>query len=223
MIGMRSTPRFFPLPTFRTAAVLLALTCLVPAPAVADSKQSATHSMQWEEAETIHIANEAGAINHHRNVAIEVEVFSSRRVIVSERGNRAENNLHRTYRSEDVTKWSQIWQGTWSVDGDTMQLVLTLHNRQCSHEKKWSDAAPQRLPCAAMSPKLTLTCSIDQVTLAERSGAAAVRAPVPVWSCTPAEPAELADTPSRWVLGKASCVKVVGGRRGLGYQMCTPN
>lgn len=82
------------------ATALIVLSGLVPALAWADAKQSATHAMQQEEGETIHIANQRGAINRHRNVKIEVEVFSSQRVLVTDSGTRSEHNLYPDYSTD---------------------------------------------------------------------------------------------------------------------------
>ncbi len=50
------------------------LACLLTTGALADSKQSATHVMQWVEGETIHLADERGAINRRGEARVEVEV-----------------------------------------------------------------------------------------------------------------------------------------------------
>lgn len=103
-----------------------------------------------------------------------------------------------------------------------MRLELSLHDRKCTHQKKRSDTTSQTLPCGAVSKQLALSCKIEQITTEDLSGPSPVRATVAVWVCSPSAPADLADTPSRWVLGKASCVKVLAGRSGLRYQKCAP-
>ncbi len=212
--------RHFPQPKRCTAALCLILVCLVPALAAADAKESATHAMQWEEGQNIHIANQGGAMNRHRHVQLSVEVFSSHKVLVSESGSRSEHNLYRNYSSDESTKWSSIWQGRWSLNGEQMELDLQLWNRQCTHQKKWSDAAAETLPCEAVSKHLAVSCTLSQVVIGDAGGPSAVRGSVPVWICTPSDSAELADLPSRWVLGKASCVKVLAGHREVSYQRC---
>lgn len=204
----------------RWAAVSLVLSCFVPALAAADRKESATHSMQWEEGQNIHIANQGGAINRRRHIQLEVEVFSSNKVLVSESGSRSEHNLYRDYSSDESTKWFNIWQGKWSFSGEKLELELTLKDRKCTHQKKWSDAAAETLPCEAVSKQLAVSCTLSQVMTEDASGSSVVRGLVPVWICEPSAPAELADLPSRWVLGKASCVKVLPGHRGFSYQRC---
>lgn len=187
--------------------------CTLPALALADAKQSATHAMQWVEGENIHIAGERGAINRHAEVRVEVQVFSSQRALVSDSGTRREHNLYSNYWSQDTTTWSNLWRGSWSITGDTMQLELTLTGRQCSHKKTWSDAAPQTLPCQEVAKQLQLLCQLESVK-AERG------VTLPAWVCSPMESTDLGETPSRWVLGKASCVKVIAGRHGPTYERC---
>jgi hypothetical protein len=204
----------------RWTAIPIVLACFVPAPVWADPSESVTHAMQWEEGQTIHIANQGGAINRHRNVKLAVELSSSSKALVTESGTRSEHNLYRDYSSDDTTKWLNIWQGTWSLAGDVMRLSLTLQDRKCTHQKKWSDAAPETLPCGTVSKHLALSCTLSQVTPEGASGPSSAGASVPVWICSPSAPAELADLPSRWVLGKASCIKVLAGHKGFTYQRC---
>jgi hypothetical protein len=58
------------------------------------------------------------------------------------------------------------------------------------------------------------SCNIGEVTLRDAGP------PGPctrqVWTCTTDGEVALADTPTRWVLGNASCVKVIGGRGAYG-------
>ena len=221
-LGMNSLDKPGPLsqPKPWAATGLIVFACLVPTHASADSKQSATHAMQWEDGQTIHLAKQGGAINRHRSVKIEVEVFSSKRVLVTDSGSRSEHNLYPSYSTDDSTTWVNLWQGTWSFTGDLMKIELTLHDRKCTRQKKMSDAAAQTLPCGAVSKQLALSCKLAQVTIQDLSGAAPLSTAVPVWTCLPTAPADLADTPVSWVLGKASCVKVLAGPSGLDYQKC---
>ena len=193
----------------------------LPAPVWADPSDSVTHAMQWEEGQTIHIANQGGAINRHRNIKLSVELSSPDKVLVTESGARSEHNLYRDYSSDDSTKWLNVWQGTWSLAGDVMRLSLTLKDRKCMHQKKWSDAAPEALQCGTVSKHLGLSCTLSQVTPEGASGPTSAGATIAVWSCSLSATAELADLPSHWVLGKASCIKVLAGHRGFTYQRCS--
>jgi hypothetical protein len=64
-------------------------------------------------------------------------------------------------------------------------------------------------------------CQAGQVRTEDLRGRSSVRATMAVWTCSPAETADLAETPSRWVLGKSSCVQVAAGRHGYSYQRCS--
>jgi hypothetical protein len=61
-------------------------------------------------------------------------------------------------------------------------------------------------------------CVADaKLTTEDLSKPSLVRVTVSVWTGPPSAPADLADTPVRWVLGKSSFVKVRAGRSGLGW------
>ena len=186
------------------------------APAVADSKQSATHTMKWIDAQNIHIANQGGAIHHDAQITIEVEVFSSWKAIVSETGKRSANNLYKTYSIEDTTTWSNIWTGTWSLSGDTMKLALSQYKHACEHAKSYSDHPGKTItPCDPVDTQIEMTCALVEVALE-------TKAKVRTWTCTPIGTPKLGETPSRWVLGKASCVQLAGGLVGgvAHYEAC---
>src|SRR5438309_1927472 len=125
-------------PLGRRALILVAFASSVLVRA--DAKQSATHVMQWEEGVTIHIAGQRGAISRHHRADVEVEVFSTGRVIVSDAGTLSEHNLYADHSTDESTTWTNIWEGKWALAGDTMRLDLTLYKRTCERQKTQSGA-----------------------------------------------------------------------------------
>jgi hypothetical protein len=146
-------------------------------------------------------------------VAIEVEVFSSHRAIVTDSGKFVQQDLYRDYSSNDSTEWSNIWTGKWSLIGVTMHLDLALDERTCAHQKKWNNSPAEFLPCSVVSKELHLMCSAETLSVEQQAGQA--------WRCSLAAKADLAFTPSQWVLGRASCVRVVSVHSDESYAECS--
>jgi hypothetical protein len=210
----------------RRIPLLIAL--LVSGAGAAGPQPPVRLSMQWTQGENIHIGSQEGAINRRGDVRISVELLDGNRLRAEDRGKYAEHNLFRNYSTNEETEWANRWSGTWTrtKDGDSLRIDLRLEDRKCKKTKTASGVAPEKLPCEAVSPKIRMECSSVQIEVEGWTGApsAPVRKTekVAAWSCTPADSADFADTPSRWVFGKSVCLKVSGGRGPRVYSRCSP-
>jgi hypothetical protein len=179
-------------------------------------------SMQWVNGENIHLAGERGAINRRAEIKIDLDLQAGGKLRVADTGTSSEHNLYETYSTTEESSWTNTWKGTWATRGSTLELQLVLDARTCTRTKTATGAAPQTLPCANVSKQVQLTCTTEQITVDASAGAARKPTQHAAWRCTPAAAADLAETPSIWVLGKSTCLQTTGGRGGPLYQRCKP-
>lgn len=183
--------------------------------------------MQWIEGINIHIGHQEGAINRRANVLVSVELLEGNKLRGSDSGTRSEHNLFSNYSTEESATWKNRWSGTWLLAGGSLRLDLRLDARDCKKTKTAAGAAPEKLACQRPSPKLRMECTTQHIEMESWSGPA--DSPVrqtskqEVWACSPADSAELGETPSRWVLAKQlACVQVNPGRGRTTYSVCPP-
>lgn len=189
----------------------LAIAIGVPVVAVA-----AKHSMHYVRDETIHIANQGGAINRHDDARVDVSMVGDK-LVVTDTGTFKEHNLYPTYSTDDETTWANTWTGKFEISGDSMRAELTLKDRKCSKTKKYSDAAGKTEPCDPIDKVIKLHCAFHEILLETPPGK-----PQDVemlWSCQADE--ELGNTPLPWVFGgKPACIQAVADRGGTIYKRC---
>jgi hypothetical protein len=187
--------------------------------ASAGEKGATVHAMEWLEGETIHLADEQGAINRHGESKISIDLTDSKNVTVTERGSRSEHNLYANFSTEESMTWSNAWKGTWSTRGAELRLELSLTARTCKRSKTGGGEASAR--CAELSPKVTVTCTPMTVTLeAPTRGPKQQRAAL---RCSAGEGTTLGDTPAAWILGRSSCLSSSdGGGGGTIFRPCPP-
>lgn len=187
-----------------------------------------TLTMQYIQATSIHLAGHEGAVNHRDKMNIRVELLAAGKLRAVDSGERSLHNLYSNFSTREETKWTNSWRGTYTTSEGTMELSLTLADRKCSKSKEMSGTKTEKLDCRAMSKQLRLTCRSEELAITEWSGP--VDKPQhsvqkhPIWRCQAAESAgdvEFGDTPSRWLLGKSICVKIIGGRPGESYEKCS--
>lgn len=208
-------------PLQRWAVVaIFAVSGLVSRPTLADSKQSVTHTMQWEDSDFKHRLGTGLTVTHERSGKIAVEIFSARRVLVIDSGISSAAMAENFQSNEDQETWANVWQGTWTWTGDVMRLDLTLASRQCTRQKKRNKTVEETPPCNAISKQLALLCTSSQVTTEGELNGKQIDVPAPAWTCTQAAPVDVAGTPSTWILGKEDCVKVLYVQRQTSYQKC---
>jgi hypothetical protein len=201
------------------AVTTLALASALALASRAGHAQPAGSRMQYVAGETIHLANQAGAINRHDEASVEIELRGRHQVIVRDSGARAEHNLYRTFSTADKVTWSNRWTGTWKRDRAGLALSLELADRTCTRVKTTSGGPPETLACGTVDRRVRLACTSEQLVVETAAGSSAKAA---AWRCSPVAGA-LAETPVPWVVGQSGCVRVVGSRRGKPtYGTCTP-
>lgn len=161
-----------------------------------------TLRLQWRESSDVHLANQAGAINHRRSIDITVKLLDGGKLTASDDGSVSENNLYRDYSTTETTTWSNRWRGTWKLDSGTLALALVLDKRTCSKAKEHSDARAEQLACDAVDRAVKMQCTTALVAVEDGAGK---RTKTAVWRCSSDN--ELADTPAGWTLGKRVCVR----------------
>jgi hypothetical protein len=175
------------------------------------------HTMHWIHAETIHIANQGGAINRHDEATIAVDLLANDKIAITDAGTRNLHNLYKTYSSDDTTTWANVWIGTYKISGDVMHAELTLKDRKCSKTKSYSDAAGKTEPCDPIDKAIKLHCAFHEIPLQTDPGKPA-DAPM-LWSCQSDE--KLGETPMPWVFGGTPvCIEADAGRSGTSYRRC---
>lgn len=179
-------------------------------------------SMQWVRSDNTHLAGNRGAINHRDDVKLELELQDGHRLKATDTGTSAHHNLYSTYSKTETWAWTNTWSGTWAMRGSSLRLDLVLGTRTCTRTKRYSDAAPQTLACEPIAKQVQLACTTEQISVDEGTGAAPKVVQHAAWRCAPAAAADLAPTPSIWVLGKASCLQTLGGRGGPSFRRCKP-
>jgi hypothetical protein len=179
--------------------------------------------MRFEEADTVHIADQRGAINRGREAKVNVALLASGEVKGTDAGSSFEHNLFPTYSTDEETIWTNTWTGTWTTKGDSLTLDLRLAERTCRRKRRSTGAAAETLKCGAMSKRIRFACATRQVHLEDAAGPARRARTQAAWQCDPSAGAELADSPRPWVFGKTTCLLVRGGHREpMVYATCPP-
>lgn len=169
---------------------------------------------QFTEGVNIHIANQGGAINRHKDVRVTVNLKGKGKVTVEDRGTDRDHNLYKDYSTTETTAWTDRWSGTWAMAKGELRLELALDKRTCTKTKQHSDAQPEQLTCDAVDKAVTLTCVTETITMGlDKKGKK-----VATWRC--ATESELADTPAVWTLGKSACLRAIQGMHGMVYEAC---
>lgn len=204
----------------------LALAVWLPGQGAAQPQAPARLTMQRVEGMTIHLAGQEGAHNRHAKAQISVELLAGDKLRAVDTGERSEHNLYQNFSTEDVTAWTNKWSGTWSAAGGALRLALTLVDRKCERKKTMSGQPPQKLACGAVSRRVQFSCRTEEIPVEEMTGTEAAPTwktqPRAAWVCQTEDSADLAGTPSRWVFGKAMCLRAIGGPPGEKYEKCPP-
>lgn len=187
------------------------------------SPQSTKLVMKHVDGTNLHIANQDGAIHWTADVAVAVELRADHKVEASATGWFKEHNLYTngstSYTTDEETKFTTRWTGTWSETAGVLRLELVLGNEICSHTKAGSGTKPEGLACKVASKRTTLTCTTEQVAL---EGAGTIKQKVAAWNCQPGGAGDLGESPS-WLLGKTTCITTSSGRTvGSGPRICQP-
>jgi hypothetical protein len=199
-------------------SVAVALVVLFPGVAAANPGK---YAFEYTDGETIHIANQGGAINRHRQVRVSLELTADGKLAGSERGKWRLHNLYERYSTDETSEWTHTWGGTWTLAGPSLRLDLVLEARQCTRSKKMSDGPVEPIPCGKVSKQIQLACTSEDVTITTGTGPRATKRKHPAWQCVAAAGVELDKTPSLWMLGKSECIRMSGGPGGPGYELCT--
>lgn len=199
-------------------ALISIAACAWPALASAGPTRLA---MQWVRGDSVHLAGRGGAINRRDSVKLELALEAGGRIRGTDTGTTSEHNLYETFSTTEEARWTNTWSGAWTMRGAALRLELVLDARKCTRTKTSTGAPPEQLACGAVSKQVAMECELAQITV-EEAGAARKATRHEAWRCTPAGAADLDETPSTWVLGKAVCLQTIGGRGGPSYQRCKP-
>ncbi len=168
-----------------------------------------TLRMQWRESSDVHLADQGGAINHRRSIAITVKLLDRGKLTASDEGEVVDHNLYDGYSTTETTTWTNRWVGKWSLANGALALELVLDKRTCTKAKEHSDTKRDKVPCDPVDRSVKLACKTTLVAVEDNAGK---RSKVATWQCS--TDGELADTPRGWTLGKRICVRVASGRFG---------
>jgi len=105
--------------------------------------------MKETESDNIHIANQGGAINTRADITITVDLLAGGKAKVIATGTRSEHNLYSNFSTDEESKWTTAWTGTWTTGAGTMKIDLAVASDTCSHTKTSSGQAAETLACRA--------------------------------------------------------------------------
>jgi hypothetical protein len=167
--------------------------------------------MQSEDAETIHIGNQEGAINTNNSSSIAVDLQAKGRAAVTANGTNKEHNLYSSAsgsrNTDDTTAWTTTWKGTWAIAKDTLTLDLTLEKHDCKMEREEDGRVEPHGTCNTPSQTAKLTCATQKISIEKDAKAHDIEG----WACTPSAKTGLAESGGTWMFGKKQCVKRRGG------------
>jgi hypothetical protein len=207
-----------------------AITCLLvlAAPGLAASDPASTRlAMKRTEGENLHLADQAGAIHWSADIRITVDLRSDKKLTAISKGTRGEHNLYAggpgpSYNTDETTTWTTRWNGTWAIADDKLVLDLVLAEHNCTHTKTTTGEKPEDLPCKVASKQTQLNCTSKQIELEDASHPDKPQH-ADAWSCGAKTSSDLAESPSRWVLGKTACIETLGGHMSSDlFRRCAP-
>lgn len=160
----------------------------------------------------LHLAESRGAIHTSVDLTVTVDLGAKGRVDVSSTGMRGESNMYvvddATYNTDDKTTWTTSWKGTWKKSKDSLVLALVLVKDACSATREEGGAKTART-CKGARKSAVLRCASSTVEI----DVGAKKTMAPAWSCASDDPRDLGESPLTWVMGKARCIEMHGGRK----------
>jgi hypothetical protein len=204
---------------------LLALAVLIGSErrGTAEPRRANTLEMRSEAAETVHVADNEGAINRRHASKVIIELLASGEVKGKDAGSSFEHNLFRTFSTDEETVWADTWTGAWAKNGASLTLDLLLADRKCTQKKRTTGHPDETVECKAVSKRIRVLCVTEQIHLRDAAGKAPRARTQTAWRCAPQDDTDLGGTPPPWVFGKTTCLKVLGGHRvPLEYTTCGP-
>ncbi|HEY0252902.1 MAG TPA: hypothetical protein VGC41_15310 [Kofleriaceae bacterium] len=179
----------------------LALICCLAAPAVAEKL-----SYQHENWETVHIANNEGAINTADDLTVSIDLTDKKHVEITATGNSKEHNLfHDGRNTDDVSAWTTTWKGTYTRTAKALVMDLELGKHDCTASRTEDSFAPEPRPCKQPSKHAKVSCMSESVEIDQKKVAA--------WRCLTDDKTDLAETAPSWLVGKTQCIRSKGGHR----------
>ncbi|MFT3693333.1 MAG: hypothetical protein QM831_09355 [Kofleriaceae bacterium] len=190
---------------FRVAALI----SLLAAPALAEKL-----SLQRMSAESLHIANNEGAINTDDELSITIDLADKHRVDIIAVGSSKLHNLYRNGRNtDDDIAWTTTWKGTFTRTAKSLAFDLELLKHDCQAQRTENDSAPEPRTCKTPTKHAKVSCLLDSVEIDQKKVAA--------WRCSPDDKSDLAETQASWLLGKATCIKTLGGHHSPeSFELC---
>ena len=171
-----------------------------------------TLRMKVEDAETVHIANQGGAINSKTSRLVTLDLATKGRAVVVSAGSNSEHNLwvepNGNRSTEDLTNWLTTWKGTWVIAKGTLTLDLTLDNHDCTSQRTHGGATEKTASCKTIGKVAKLRCTTRTIVTDGKP----LRS-VDAWSCSATNGSELGDSAFTWVFGKTQCLQQRGGRK----------
>jgi hypothetical protein len=161
-----------------------------------------------------------GADGERLDGTVTMLLFEGGRARIEDGGKRKLSTLDNTYGyEEENTEWSNVWTGTWKLDGEAMILELGLSGRECEKVVGGLEGTPEeKEECDAVPEKITLECSIGSITLDPVQSDLPPGEPeqvVDAWVCHPTgDDVDLGGTPVSWVFGKDACLEAGSGPYG---------
>jgi hypothetical protein len=176
-------------------------------------------SMRYAGSENLHLAGGGGSSDASADIAVEVELQPDGKVAASASGTSKQHQLFAqrggaSWNTTETTVFALRWTGAWKRDAGKLVLDLALALETCTRTKLRDGEPPKALPCRTASKKAALTCATTHVVL---DGAA--KAKVAAWTCAPALPHDLGESPA-WTLGKSQCLKIYDGKTGRAIDRC---
>jgi len=164
----------------------------------------------------------ADGMRHYTRVTL--MLYEGGKVRIEDEGKLKRSTLDNTYGYEsETTEWSNVWMGTWAMQGHVMVLELQLFGRGCEKVIAGLEGTPETMQECEKAPKdAVLECKSESITLdsvmislaAEESGEVVDESEqvVEAWLChRKGKHNNMAGTPLSWVFGKGVCLEASSG------------
>jgi hypothetical protein len=157
-----------------------------------------------------------GAQGSSSNSSVKLTFVSSTDVRVEDTGERQDYVMHEKFGvKEDESKWTNLWEGSWSVQSGKMTLDLKSSTHQCTRHASDYGGPKEPMPCPAIQLEAVVECAEAVIDV---EGAQSDN----VWMCSSNNP-NMGGTSMPWVFGRQRCLERVGGapmQGGFSYEPC---
>jgi hypothetical protein len=194
----------------------LAVSCgAAPRSAVDDFDEAQIRqTMELRYAMSWNLHADFGAMDRRRESKVVLDLAAGGAARLVDEGEYAEGVLdNRWGRKDELTRWRNVWIGSWSEQEDGMLLELRSAFRECEQSSTDYGGAPATTDCPGVPAAVSLECIADQVMAGPDPACSEQdKQAHAVWIChASAGNPDLGGSPLSWVFGTEACLEISGG------------